>query len=138
MQNKKRLLKEDNRITPQSYPASYGSPEYNHSGAPTIDIMTPYKGQPDIDMKKAFRDELPAAEGGRLLPYTLDRLPDAMVKVVEGCEDAKIQLKETLSHPSMNEGQKEYIKKQMNILGNMSKMAMKLASNIDSLSIGGN
>jgi len=142
MANKKRqLLKEgQTRVTPQTFPAGgyqAGSNTANQRGEASIDIMQPFTGQVPINHAKVFNDELPAAEGGYLFPYTLDSIQDALVRIMEGTAEAKNMMENTISHPSMHKEQKELIKQQIALYSNIEKLVIKSVEKIEQLTIGG-
>ena len=104
------------------------------TGIASINVLEP-TARPDIDTKKIFDDEKIASAGGYILPYTLDRINDVLVKAIEGTAEAKEMLKNTLGHPSLSTPQKEYLRSKIAVFNAIEKHIVRTAQSLDKLKI---
>jgi len=131
------MLEYSYRVTGQGVPQAPGDGHIHTSNPNVVTGDTMHRQQPtnDASDKKVFDDEQKAYDDAFIMPYTLDRVNDVMVDVVNGAAEARIMLDQTLTHPSINEPQAELIKRRINTLAKIQKAAIAIVHDIDSLTI---
>lgn len=131
------MLEYSNRFTGQGVPKSTGDGHINTSNPNVVTGDTMYRASPtdDASIQKVFDDEKKAYDDAFIMPYTLDRINDVMVNIINNAAEARVMLDKTIDHPSLNEPQVELLKKHIKTLADIQKKTIQLVQDLDSATI---
>lgn len=131
------MLEYSERSTGQGVPHGPGDGAVSTSNPNIVTGDTMYKASPSYDAadKKVFDDEQKAYGDAFVMPYTLDRINDAMISIVNGAAEARVMMDQTLEHPSLNEPQLELLKRQVKMLSKIQKATIKIIHDLDNMTI---
>ena len=131
------LLEYSYRSTGQGVPRGSGDAGVTTSNPNVITGDTSFKQERSKSAaeKKVFDDEQRAYDNAFVMPYTLDRINDVMLNILNGVGEATDMINKTISHPSLKDPQIEVLEQRVEILDKIKKSIIHMVHELDDMTI---